>query len=168
MSDQRLRAELAAVIRDDRDLIAQRLERSYVEQYPHSRANQMNASDIHDWTLFEISEIASAIERDDVSSRTYDSLFGDMLVDAHNPELTPFVNFQLNIHFEARAIAPVICAATLRDTAYGNLLISVFENHIQKVLTENCQRYAEQVSQPRALIRTWDLMSGMAHRGVFL
>ncbi len=164
-SNRELRAELAAVIRDNRELIAQRLEQCYVEQYPHSRANQMNASDIHQWTLFEISEIASAIEHDDLSGRTYESMPGDLLVDPHNPELTPFVNFLANIHFEARTIAPVLYAVTLRDSDYGSQLISEFESHIQKVLAENCRRYAERVSQPRAIARTWDFMSGMVPLG---
>lgn len=161
MGDEDIRIALAGVIRDNRELIAQRLERCYVEQYPHSRANQMNAADIHEWTLSEISDIASAIENDDVTGRTYENIYGDMLVDTNNPELTPFVNCLANIQFEARIIAPVIYSATLRDVAFGNRLVGCYEDHVQKVVAENCRLYTEQISRPRALSRTWDLMSGM-------
>lgn len=49
-----LRRDLAALLRDNREEVAERLERGYVEAYPRSRANFMAASAIHQWTLDEI------------------------------------------------------------------------------------------------------------------
>lgn len=163
-NEQELRGELAGLIRECRDLIAERLERCYVEQYPHSRSNQMNASDIHEWTLAEIEATATAVERDEVEGRLFQEMYGDQLVDPHNPELTPFVNWLSTLHFEARTIAPVLFAARLSDPAHGNALVNLYESHIQKVIAANCQLYSQQVSEPRALVRTWDLMSGLCPR----
>ena len=39
-----LRRDLAALLRDNREEVAERLERGYVEAYPRSRANFMAAT----------------------------------------------------------------------------------------------------------------------------
>ena len=57
-----LRRDLAALLRDNREEVAERLERGYVEAYPRSRANFMAASAIHQWTLDEIENLAQVVE----------------------------------------------------------------------------------------------------------
>ena len=57
-----LRRDLAALLRDNREGVAERLERGYVEAYPRSRANFMAASAIHQWTLDEIENLAQVVE----------------------------------------------------------------------------------------------------------
>ena len=115
--DAELRADLTAALRGSAVEISARLERCYVEQYPHSRANQMDAAAIHEWTLSDIETLACAIEADDPSLRYFGTMVGDQLVDLHNAELTPFVNFLSTIHFEARVIAPVLYESLLGTPA---------------------------------------------------
>lgn len=159
--DAELRADLAAALRRSAVEISARLERCYVEQYPHSRANQMDAAAIHEWTLSDIETLACAIEADDPSLRYFGTMVGDQLVDLHNAELTPFVNFLSTIHFEARVIAPVLYASLLGTPARASRLVECFERFIQKIIVWNCFRYAEQISQPRALARSWNLMGAV-------
>lgn len=159
--DAELRAHLAAALRGSAVEISARLERCYVKQYPHSRANQMDVAAIHEWALSDIETLARAIEADDPSLRYFGTMVGDQLVDPHNAELTPFVNFLSTIHFEARVIAPVLYASLLGTPVRASRLVECFERFIQKVIVWNCSRYAEQISQPRALARSWNLMGAV-------
>lgn len=156
-----LSREVAEALRSNAGEISARLERLYVEQYPHSRANQMDAAAIHEWTLSDIETLARAIEEDNPDLRSFETMVGDQLVDPHNAELTPFVNFLSTIHFEARVIAPVLYASVLGNPARATGLVARFEGFIQKVIAWNCERYVDQISRPRALSRSWNLMGAV-------
>ena len=109
MSDEgELRRDLAALLRDNREGVAERLERGYVEAYPRSRANFMAASAIHQWTLDEIENLAQVVESGDCSMRTYRGQYGDAVEDPHNPELTAFASYISANLFEARQMAPFL------------------------------------------------------------
>ena len=103
-----LRRDLAALLRDNREEVAERLERGYVEAYPRSRANFMAASAIHQWTLDEIENLAQVVESGDCSMRTYRGQYGDAVEDPHNPELTAFASYIAANLFEARQMAPFL------------------------------------------------------------
>lgn len=156
--DLKLRCEVAKLVREYSDEIDARLERLYVEQYPHSRANQMDAAVIHDWALFEIRAIAMALETGEYAGLAYDRMFGDMLIDSHNTQFSPFVNGLSSIYFIARITAPVLFQASMGNPVQASAIIDCFEHFIQEVVDYNCELYMAETGKKRALSRTWDLM----------
>lgn len=160
-----LRQQLAALLRDNVDEIAERLERKYVEEYPRSRANLMDAGVIHQWTLDEIENIARLVETGDPSLRIYRGQYGDIIEDLYNPELATFANFISTTLFEARHIAPIFFRTQTKDVAHVQAIMDLFEQTIQDVIAYNCELYATSVKSPGSLFRTWNLYSGMVPQG---
>lgn len=160
-----LRQELAALIRDNEDEISKRLERRYVEEYPHSRANLMDAREIHRWTLSEIESIARLMETGDLSLRTYRGYYGDPVEDPYNPELTAFASFVSANLFEARHIAPIFFRMREKDATRMSAITDIFEQTMQDVIAYNCEIYAASIKLPGSLFRTWDMLSGMVPQG---
>ena len=160
-----LRRELAALLRDNVDEISARLERKYVEEYPNSRANFMDACTIHQWTLDSIESLAQVVETGDVSLRTYRGQYGDAVVDPHEPELTSFACFVSGCLFEARHIAPFFFRLSTKGMSHVQAAKELFERTIQEIVAHNCELYAASVRQPGSLIRTWDILSGMVPQG---
>ena len=151
-----LRRDLAALLRDNREEVAERLERGYVEAYPRSRANFMAASAIHQWTLDEIENLAQVVESGDCSMRTYRGQYGDAVEDPHNPELTAFASYIAANLFEARQMAPFLFQrGGGKGIPHTQALLELFERTIQEVIAYNCELFAASVKTPGALLRTW-------------
>lgn len=161
MSEERqaLRNEIAGVLLSHADELAARMEKAYVEQYPDSHANQMDAAKIHSWTLSEISDFADYLKTSDPTKRSFVGFYGDLFVDRHNQDLTPYVNYLTSMLFEARMIAPMIMAEYLGNPARARKLIDEFERAIQDLIVYNTGLYAEMATQRGAISRTWNLMS---------
>lgn len=157
-----LRRDLAALLRDNREEVAERLERGYVEAYPRSRANFMAASAIHQWTLDEIENLAQVVESGDCSMRTYRGQYGDAVEDPHNPELTAFASYIAANLFEARQMAPFLFQrGGGKGIPHTQALLELFERTIQEVIAYNCELFAASVKTPGALLRTWEMTQGM-------
>lgn len=157
-----LRRDLAALLRDNREEVAERLERGYVEAYPRSRANFMAASAIHQWTLDEIENLAQVVESGDCSMRTYRGQYGDAVEDPHNPELTAFASYIAANLFEARQMAPFLFQrGGGKGIPHTQALLELFERTIQEVIAYNCELFAAFVKTPGALLRTWEMTQGM-------
>lgn len=160
-----LRRELADLLRSNADEISARLEQKYVEEYPRSRANFMDAGIIHQWTLDEIESLARTAETGDPTLRSYQGQYGDAVVDPHEPELTAFACFVSACLFEARHIAPMLFQLPVKDVAHVRSVRELFERVVQDVIAYNCELYAASVKQAGSLIRTWDILSGMVPQG---
>lgn len=157
-----LRRDLAALLRNNREEVAERLERGYVEAYPHSRANFMAASAIHQWTLDEIENLAQVVESGDCSMRTYRGQYGDAVEDPHNPELTAFASYISANLFEARQMAPFMFQrGGGKGIPHAQALLELFEHTIQEVIAYNCELFAASVKTPGVLLRTWEMTQGM-------
>ena len=157
-----LRQDLAALLRDNREELAERLERGYVEAYPRSRANFMATSAIHQWTLDEIENLAQVAASGDCSMRTYRGQYGDAVEDPHNPELTAFASYISANLFEARQMAPFLFQrGGGKGIPHTQALLELFERTIQEVIAYNCELFAASVKTPGVLLRTWEMTQGM-------
>lgn len=155
------RKELASFLRENAETLAGILEREYVTQYPHSRANSMDGEDIHGWTLSELSHIARLMETGDPTQCTFVEYYGDQLVDPHNADLSPFVNFLSTIMFMARTIAPCFFQKHMTSPSRAQSFVDLFERTYQEVIRYNCGLFADAMGQPGALSRSWDMLAGM-------
>lgn len=161
-NEEALRQELANLIRENADEISLCLERRYVEEYPYSRANQMDAHAIHQWTLDALDGMECAVRDDDPAALTYEGVFGDSVEDPHEPELTLFASFVSAMLFESRTIAPLLARYCMHESARANDLINMFESCMQDVIAHNCAIYARAIKVPGSLRRSWNLLSGMS------
>lgn len=155
------RKDLASFLRGNAEMLAGILERECVTQYPHSRANSIDVEDIHGWTLSELGRIARLMETGDPTLCTFVDYYGDQLVDPHNTDLSPFVNFLSTIMFMARTIAPNFFQKHMTSPSRTRRFVDLFERTYQGVIRYNCGLFADAMGQPGALSRSWDMLAGM-------
>lgn len=167
------RKALASFIRDNEQDIAFELERRYVEDYPFSRANQLDSSYVHQWTIDTLTDLATAIAENDPSLMSYRSAFGDALEDPHEPRLSLFTSNLSSLLFFGRVIAPFImqigtdspaAAPTIRGKAE---MVGAFEQFLQHAIANNCETFAHETSQPGILQSSWQLTPNARYGSIF-
>lgn len=156
------RERLARLLRENSDVISERLERKFVEEYPDAKANGMSAVSIHRLTLAEIGLIARAIGENDVDIAVHKANFGH-IIPGLDYELSQMASSLATTLFMARHIAPVVYfLADIRDAEGGGQeLLFIYERFVRDVLVAYCDEYVNTISRPGAIMRTWDLLSGL-------
>lgn len=162
MDDQALRVELAALLRDNVDVVSARLEKKFVEEYPAAAANSMSAERIHRWTLVEIELIARGIESDDASVAVHQGNFGHIVMDKDG-DVTQFASSLASTLFVARHIAPLVFLLTdiSKNEGKGQELLELYERFVRSMLTRYCELFVQEVDRPGALMKKWDILSGL-------
>lgn len=153
--------ELAAILTNNKDEVSAALEARYVEEYPKSRANGMDACNIHAWTVSSIEQLAHVIKTGEASTLTYRDAWGDAVEDVQDPVLTQFASFLSSILFQARVIASLLPRLCLQNEASFSEAVSSFESAVQDIISYNCRLYADDLCRPGTLRRSWDFSSGM-------
>lgn len=163
MNDAReMRGKLAQILRENSGIISEQLERKFVEEYPAAEANNLNADLIHRWTLAEIELIARAVEEDDSSIAVHKGDMGRIVSD-HDLELTKMASSLATTLFIARRTAPVIYLLTNACSSEGDgqEMLLIYEKLVREVVTAYCSEYISIVGREGAILRTWDLLSGL-------
>lgn len=155
--DARMQIELAGVIRANMNEISQRLEQKYVQEYPQSRANLMDAQMIHGWTLTDIETLCKALETDDSGQISYADTFGDMYREPFDNEASSFINFIGSELFKARHLAPVVFQALYSDPKHANDLLACLERFLQRVIQENLVQFSKEIGERRSLTKRWNV-----------
>jgi len=162
MDSAELRRELASIIRENADAIAERLEVEFVREYPGAPANTMKASLVHQWTLGDLETIASCLEGDSLDALTYPiGIVGEAVKDVQNVEVTKLATRIASILFMFKHIAPTVYGSAYPDIARATALVDCFEEFAQRAIAANCDAFVGEMGLKGAISRKWDLTSFM-------
>lgn len=154
MEDDQCVGALAALLRDNAELLASRLEHAYVREYPHSRANRMPRGPVMEWSRSAVIALAVALETNDVSGLSYERNYGDMLVDPYERTFTRFASHISSLYFEARHIASAVYQLTIADQVHATSMLSTLENLFERAIAYNLDLYSRTALKPGALLET--------------
>lgn len=161
MEDDQCVGALAALLRDNAELLASRLEHAYVREYPHSRTNRMPRGPVMEWSHSAVIALAVALETNDVSGLSYERSYGDMLADPYERTFTRFASHISSLYFEARHIASAVYQLAIADQARAASMPSTLENLFERAIAYNLDLYSRTALKPGALLETWDLMASL-------
>lgn len=154
--------ELAELLRDNVELCARELERSYVREYPNSQANRLPRAPIMDWARSAVLDMAASLETGDPSALTYPHMPGDAVVDPHERLLSRLINCVSTLFFYGRHLGPVVYQLSLADQGTAMRMLTELESLIERAVTLNFELFRQSACKPGDLVSTWDLMAPLS------
>jgi DNA-binding CsgD family transcriptional regulator len=147
---------LAQLVETHADVLAEEAISSFRTNYGFSNSGGVDEQGAHRWTMGEISSIVRQLESGRVDPKEYESVGGDMVLQ-HEEQLYQIDAYMECCLFFARLIAQVVWRECVGDTRVLNRLLATLEAFTQARIIANIDTFAQAISQPRTLIRSWHL-----------
>lgn len=164
VSSQATRNELARLIRDNLEDFTEGCMSHFVEDYPHSRANDLPVGVVESWTKHELLQLCETLERGEFAPHHYGNTNGDIFEDVHEIEFAKFVNSVAAILSMSRTMSAVINRLCIENGSRARSLVSCLEDLAKFIIFGNLDAYRAALEPSASLSLRWDMFGRVAER----
>lgn len=163
VSSQETRNELADVIEGNLAEFEFACSAHYVEDYPHSRANDLPTAVAINWTNSTLLALCEMLRNGELSEMfLFATLSGDLYEDPHEVEFSKFVNSIGGPLSFSRNMAGVLNRFYIQDGIKARRMIVCLEEVCKFIIASNMNAYWASLATPGSLSAHWRVYERVA------